>query len=283
MYFQALSLSFLIHGLVLAGLWVLESTPPEAHEPPRVVQIEFLDGTQKQIVADAVAPNLDLFSQSATRLESARDQRVLEQQQASRSGATENRSRLKQIPEELIPAMGSQQDGSASLKDLAQSGSGADTKQQQVVDQVKREEVYERLFDKEGISSIQDRLFEDVKFGNFTALNTNRNQFYSFYQRINEQVRIRWVENIQFHIDQLRLQAPGSRFKSGEWISRLEIILNDKGEIVHSYVAKSSGQSRWDEAALSAFHSAAPFVNPPRGMKQSDGTIRLSYLFSLQL
>lgn len=284
MYFQTLSLSFTIHLLLLGAIYLIEPKTSVEESQPKLVQIEFIDPSTKQLVADAVAPNLDLFSNKKTRFESARSQRVLEERAASQTGKTENRSSIKNISADLLPPLGSEIKGTASVKDpAAPKTSDNDSKQAQVFDQVKQEEVYENLFEKKGISKIQDRIFEDIKYGNFTALNTNRNQFYSFYQRVNEQVRIRWTENIQKHIDELSIRSPDRKFKSGEYISKLEIILNSKGEIINSYVAKSSGQKRWDHAALNAFLSAGPFVNPPAEMTQADGLIRLSYLFSLQL
>ncbi|MAF92736.1 MAG: hypothetical protein CL674_15815 [Bdellovibrionaceae bacterium] len=282
MYFRALSISFLVHLVFLAGLYQLKPEPMASEESTPIVEIEYIDTSEKQIVADAVAPNVDVFSNKATRLESARSQRVIEQKQASTTGKTENRSSIKNIDPELLPPIGQANNGTASVKDLIEDSDNGDI-QAAIVDQVKQEEVYENFFDKKGISSIQDRIFEDIEYGNFTALNTNRNQFYSFYQRVNEQVRIRWVQNIEKHIEQLKLGHPDKRFKSREWLSKLVIILNAKGEIVNSYIENSSGESKWDSAAIQAFQTAAPFVNPPEEMQADDGLIRLSYLFSLRL
>lgn len=282
MYFRALSISFLVHLVFLAGLYQLKPEPTPSEDTRPLVEIEFIDPSEKQIVADAVAPNVDVFSNKSTRFESARSQRVLEQKQASTTGKTENRSSIKNIDPDLLPPIGQVNDGTASVKDKVEDSKSGEI-QAAIVDQVKQEEVYENFFDKKGISSIQDRIFEDIEYGNFTALNTNRNQFYSFYQRVNEQVRIRWVQNIEKHINQMKLGNPEKKFKSREWISKLVIILNTKGEIINSYIENSSGENKWDMAAVQAFQTAAPFVNPPAEMAAQDGLIRLSYLFSLRL
>ncbi|MEE6251100.1 MAG: hypothetical protein VX583_11930, partial [Bdellovibrionota bacterium] len=71
----------------------------------------------------------------------------------------------------MLPPIGQANNGTASVKDLIEDSDNGDI-QAAIVDQVKQEEVYENFFDKKGISSIQDRIFEDIEYGNFTALNT---------------------------------------------------------------------------------------------------------------
>lgn len=283
MYFQSLSLSFIFHTALIIGLVALEMPNKKESEEKTIVEIEYIDIKGPQVVSEAIAPNLDLTNQRPTNYQSREHQRVEKQQVAKSTGKTQNRSRLKPISPDLLPPIDGSSEGTASLKDLVESKDGLSKKQDQIRDKVKQSEIYENLFKKRGVSSIQDRVFEDLKYGNFTALNTNKNQFYSFYERINDQIRIRWTENIEYQIEQLRLGKPNLKFKNKEWLSSLEIILNTEGEIINSYISKSSGVKAWDQAALKAFHKSAPFINPPKEMADSGGEIRLSYMFSLRL
>lgn len=281
MYFQALSISILIHFLSLMAINAITADPVPEKKDTNLVEIEFIDVNGPQIVTEAQAPNLDFLNNRPTPYQSKSRQRVEEQQIAKATGKTENRSRFKSISPELLPDLGADNQGSASIKDLAEKGRGSSKKTAQIFDQVKQEDIYENLFDKLGTSTLENRIFEDIKEGHFTALNTDANRFYSFHQRVSDQVRIRWVENIQKNIEELKLQNPNKRFQSREWISQIEIILSKEGEIISSYVSKQSGADHWDNAALLAFRSAAPFLNPPEEMQDRNGQVRLSYLFSL--
>lgn len=284
MYFQALSISLLIHSVITLSILALEKPQNDSSKDKNIVEIEYIDMKGPQIVAEALAPNLDLTNNSQTKYQSNSHQRVEKQQLASKTGKTKNRSRFEKLDPKLLPPLDGKNEGSASISDLSQDSSNLSlSKKDQIKDQVKQEEVYENFFKDRGISSIQDRVFEDLKYGHFTALNTDRNQFYSFYERIHDQIRIRWNENIEREMNNIRIKNPEHVFKSKEWISQLEVVVNLNGDIVSSFITKGSGKEHWDDAALSALSKAAPFINPPKAMADADGLIRLKYLFSLRL
>lgn len=282
MYFQVFSISILFHALLILSLAALETSDKNDSRQEEIVQIEYIEVSGNQRVAEALAPNLDLLNQSQTNLTSKSYQRVEEQSIAKQTGKTENRSTKKRISPELLPPLSGKQEDGKGLLDKKTDIVGKE-KPNQILDQVKKEEVYDNLFEKLGTSKIQDRVYDDIKYGNFTALNTNRNQFFSFYERIDEQIRIRWYENIEQQIANLQALKPNHRFPKREWLSQIELILNPKGEIINSYVSRSSGEAHWDMAAMQALKNSAPFINPPEEMIESDGNIRLKYSFSLSL
>jgi TonB family protein len=281
MYFQGLSISILFHAILIFSLAALETSDKNDSRQEEIVEIEYIELSGNLRVTEALAPNLDLLNQSQTNLTSKSYQRVEEQSVAKYIGKTENRSHKKSISPELLPPLSSKKSGSGFL-DKETSDNTAD-KGSEVFDQVKKEEVYDNLFDKLGTSKIQDRVYDDIKYGNFTALNTNRNQFYSFYERIDEQIRIRWYENIEQQIANLKSTKPNHKFTRGERLSQIDLVLNAKGEIINSYISRSSGEKNWDMAAMMALRKSAPFINPPKEMIESDGNIRIKYSFSLQL
>lgn len=284
MYFRALSTSFLIHSMLILAMLLFEKPQNASDSKNNLVEVEFIDISGPQVVSEALAPNLDLLNQDPTRYQSKAKQRVEKEQLASKSGKTQNRSRFKKISPSLLPPLDPNTNGTASISDLNDKKSNLKvSRQDQIRDQVKQNDIYENLFKKRGVSSIQDRVFKDLEYGHFTSLNTDSNKFYSFYERINDQVRIRWTENVERQLSNLKLRSPSQKIHSKEWLSRVVVVLNLEGDIITSYISKTSGNSHWDEAALKAFRKAAPFINPPRAMAEEDGKIRLRYLFSLKL
>jgi TonB family protein len=128
-----------------------------------------------------------------------------------------------------------------------------------------------------GVSTSGERLPEDVRIGSFTALNTDRFVYYTFYARIEEQIRHRWVRYVKAAMYGGGDVAPGKR----EFLTNLEIVLNRQGEFVRALVHQSSGSRDLDAAPVLAFREARMIPNPPREMLKPDGTIRLLYSFSV--
>lgn len=131
-----------------------------------------------------------------------------------------------------------------------------------------------------GPSSISEHI-TGVEEGDFTALNTDQFTYYSFFARINEQVRNRWIAMVRNYVE-------GLGAKEQEWLSRqdrqtvVEIVLSSTGEYTRSIMHNSSGDSRLDQTTVDAFRAAAPFLNPPKGMIEGDGYIHLRYGFHIR-
>lgn len=131
-----------------------------------------------------------------------------------------------------------------------------------------------------GDSSIGEYI-PNVKEGNFTALNTDQFTFYTFFSRVNEAIRFRWVSrvrNFASNLPQIKQQELAQYGRT----SYITIILDPKGSIIRSFVSRSSGSDGLDMAALMAFREAAPFLNPPSEMREPDGTIKLEYSFHVE-
>jgi TonB family protein len=60
------------------------------------------------------------------------------------------------------------------------------------------------------------------------------------------------------------------------------IHLNDQGVLIRVQVVGQSGVSDLDDAAVEAFKAAAPFPNPPKGIVDGDGTIKIRWDFVLE-
>jgi TonB family protein len=128
-----------------------------------------------------------------------------------------------------------------------------------------------------GQSSIAEYI-PGVEEGAFTALNTDQFTYYAFFARMNEQVRNRWVANVRDYMAHLTARDQDFLSKQ-ERHTLVEIVLSPEGNFSTSILQQTSGDHALDQTAVEAFHAAAPFPNPPRGMIEPDGFIHLRYGF----
>lgn len=276
MYFQVLTTSILLHLGLFIALSLIPQPDPSPTSEESLVQLEYIDLSEKQIVAYSDAPNLDLINNKATTFQSKDRQRVTEETKVKEIDKTKNRSAIKN-------------NQASENTDIKSKSNNEFTDFPHIADAIavspqRKKQDYEALyeiFNEQGVSTIEDRIYQDLKFGDFTALNTDQNEFYSFYERINDQIRIRWSENIENGIRYLKSKNI-KRFRS-EYLSKVSIFLNSEGEIINTEINKTSGNDIWDLAAINAFKGAAPFLNPPKEMLNHNGQIVLNYSFSLRI
>ena len=126
-----------------------------------------------------------------------------------------------------------------------------------------------------GISTSGEVLPADVQIGDFTALNTDRFIYYTYYARIEEQIRHRWVRYVKAAIFGGGDIPDGAR----EFTTNLEIVLDRDGTFVRAILHDGSGSKDIDAAPMLAFREAHKIPHPPREMVKADGTIRLYYAF----
>ncbi|MCR9203827.1 MAG: energy transducer TonB [Halobacteriovoraceae bacterium] len=118
-----------------------------------------------------------------------------------------------------------------------------------------------------GLSANND-FVEDVPLGDMTRLNTVEYKYYGFYHRIKQKLEQYWGNTIQKKA--LALWKSGRRLPASKnRITSLEIIIDNKGNIVKINVQGSSGVKELDEAAIESFNRAGPFPNPPSGMMKN--------------
>lgn len=124
-------------------------------------------------------------------------------------------------------------------------------------------------------SSTNDHL-ENVKDDLMTKLNTREYKYYGYYNRIKTQLNDWWVPQVQQKFTKMMKQ--GRTIASSEnKITKLIIILNSAGNLVKVQVMGESGVRDLDDAAVEAFRQAAPFPNPPKGMMENDGTVKIRW------
>lgn len=132
----------------------------------------------------------------------------------------------------------------------------------------------------EGPSATDDSL-KDVATGMQTLLSTREFVYYSYYNRIKDKLRQYWEPKIKEKME--RIVRQGRRIASNtDRITRIVIILDDTGTLVRVQIVGASGVNDLDDAAVEAFRAAAPFPNPPKGIVDPDGTIKIRWDFILE-
>lgn len=122
---------------------------------------------------------------------------------------------------------------------------------------------------------------KDLEKGAQTVLSTREFVYYSYFKRIKGQIQQQWEPSIKGKMK--KLMARGRTIASTQdRTTRLLIILNDKGTLVGVKILGESGVSDLDDAAVEAFKAAAPFPNPPTGIVEKDGTIKIRWDFVLE-
>lgn len=130
------------------------------------------------------------------------------------------------------------------------------------------------------ISATDDHL-KDVPSGLDTMLSTREFLYYSYYNRIKSQLRQHWEPKIKEKFTKIVRQGR-TIASEGDKITRVIIILDDRGTLIHVQVVGRSGITDLDDAAVEAFRAAAPFPNPPKGIVEADGTIKIRWDFVLE-
>lgn len=115
-----------------------------------------------------------------------------------------------------------------------------------------------------------------------TQLNTREYKYYGYYQRIKNQLNQFWQPEVKQKVSRLMTQGRTIASDSNNKVTKLIIVLNDAGTLVKVQVIGESGVRDLDEAAVDAFRQAAPFPNPPKGMVENDGTIKIRWDFVVE-
>ena len=132
-----------------------------------------------------------------------------------------------------------------------------------------------------GPQSQTDDFLKDLKTGPQTLLTTREFVYYTYYSRIKERLRLFWEPKIKEKVN--RLFASGRHLASDEEkVTKLVIVLDKDGKLIKVQVLGPSGVQDLDDAAIEAFQSAAPFPNPPSGIVDTDGTIKIRWDFILE-
>ncbi|RYZ77020.1 MAG: hypothetical protein EOP05_03210 [Proteobacteria bacterium] len=318
-YFRAFIYSLIVHIVALLVFWLMADNNaqlPTKNPAPTVVELLETPElprrpsqpplNEKQFVRKADIPTeLKTNEKRDKRFASEEEQYVLEERQARASGMTANRSassseqgqprpdskpqpqaknesRSKSLdvkPESPLKRF-AEKELVGGLGDVAQK---AEDQKKKIVENSGKPLDFSRFGSIErGVSTTGEQLPDDIKFGDFTALNTDRHLYYSFYARIEQMIRPRWVNYARAVVYNLE---NGHEVVEGRatWTTKLEVILDKKGTFQKALLHEGSGVKSLDSAPVQAFRDAMQFPNPPQEMVKEDGTIRIYYAFSVNL
>jgi len=132
----------------------------------------------------------------------------------------------------------------------------------------------------EGPLSASDDYLPHVEAGERTILSTREFRYFSYYNRIKDLLRQFWKPSIEREV--AKLWGKGQMLKENELTTRVLVLLDKQGQIQKISKVGVSGISEIDEAAVQAFYQAAPFPNPPAGLIDTDGFVRINWDFILQ-
>lgn len=122
---------------------------------------------------------------------------------------------------------------------------------------------------------------KDVDKGMETLLSTREFVYYTFYARIRRQLNQHWGGKVREKLAKI-VKEGRSIASSEDKITKLLITLDRGGQLVKVQVVSDSGVRDLDQAAIEAFQEAAPFPNPPTGIVEPDGTIKIRWDFILE-
>lgn len=284
---RALALSLIVHFLLV--LILDKGAPYFEPKHPDVTTIDLVEtpaepakkepknkktdkDRERQIVRQALAPEKERKEDDTdlARFLSADKQRVRKEMQAAASGMTQNRAAGQQKPSDSKEQKTSQDQRKDTPKNYDPEG----------IDIAKNLKEYAQSVE-QAPSTIGDALPEDVSIGSFTALNTDRYVYYSFFSRIEELVRFRWENRVRTAVDGFDRNYVLSVVGRRNWITAVDIWLTKDGRFHSAHILKESGMKQFDQAAVLAFKEAGMFPNPPQEMVEDDGFIHLKYSFNV--
>ena len=119
----------------------------------------------------------------------------------------------------------------------------------------------------------------DMDQGRGTFLNTRAFKHAWFFNRLKEEIYEHWdVVGVYRRYDPY-----GRVYGVRDRVTVLRIELKTDGSLRDVYVLKNSGASFLDDVAVQAVRQAQPFPNPPGGLADDDGVIRITYRFTLDI
>lgn len=272
-----LFLSLLIHLFLGTGL--LSISPKPASQQKKVVEIEFvppspqrMEEIRRQIVEQQQQVN-DETPEDAKYL-SQFNQTVKEETRAARSGEFKNTAKPG------APKTGTQQ-ARKKVEERKKISKGEIPSLQKLKPQFSMTpKSQEESPGNPGDPSQTDDHLE-VKTGIQTLLSTREFVYYSYYSRIKDQIRQYWGPTVREKVKVI--YRKGRTLASAtDKVTQVIVTLNARGELETVEVIGASGVKDLDDAAIEAFRAAAPFPNPPKGIIEKDGRIRIRWDFILE-
>jgi TonB family protein len=133
---------------------------------------------------------------------------------------------------------------------------------------------WERKLD--AIKSSLENFVPDVKPGNQTALKTRAHPFALYIARMHRRIHELWGFGFLEELDNKPHDYPLNDMNL--WVN-LEVSVNADGTVHKVTIAKTSGKTEFDVAAVDTVISAAPYEETPEQIRSPDGRVYLRWGF----
>ncbi len=270
--------SFFIHTIFYTGLDLFSNlnkvTPVQKINQPIEIKIVNSDKNKKMQIIEQDKLKLNEEIDKKARFLARHNQKVVRETRAEKTGKFSNTAQT-----------GMRKKGSNTAK-KKKSKQKMLTGKLPTLDKLKPQfsmapKAENLTVDKVGMNSQTSDHLKDVNKGLQTLLSTREFVYYSYYQRIREKIRQQWEPRIRKKVK--KVYASGRSIASArDRVTQVVIILNSEGNLETVKVVGQSGLHDLDDAAIEAFKAAEPFPNPPTGIEESDGKIRIRWDFVLE-
>ncbi|MBC7692916.1 MAG: energy transducer TonB [Methylotenera sp.] len=109
-----------------------------------------------------------------------------------------------------------------------------------------------------------------------TLLNTKESVFFPYIQRIRDKLDVVWERTLQDRMKHF-FNRGGQLPTDQDHNTQLLVTLNHAGEVTRVQVVEGSGVRDLDSTAVDAFRMAGPFPNPPKGLLNAEGTVKIRW------
>lgn len=281
--------SLVVHFSVLLVIGILPRLDSKKSQPKDLLEFELVTESpavktervssdkrklseQKTQIVDQMDKALNQETPEEVRFFSQNNQVVKKQTRSANRGEFKNASSWKSF-----------QPQSQFLKE--QNLKPSEEGEKQVTDSPKKSDAKEPVLDpqdqNEGIASATLDYIQDIDVGLETLLSTKEFKYYTYFRRIRNQLNQHWTPKIRKSVS--KVYRKGRRIASDQdLVTRTVVVLNPEGYLLKVLVIGDSGFRELDQAALEALKEAAPFKNPPKGMRDPDGLVRIRWDFVIE-
>jgi TonB family protein len=126
------------------------------------------------------------------------------------------------------------------------------------------------------IQSSLENFVPDVRVGNQTALKTRAHPFALFIARMHRRIHELWGFGF---LEQLNDRGANDPLNNMDLWTNLEVSINPDGTLHKVTIAKTSGSTEFDVAAVDAVISAGPYEETPEAIRSVDGRVYLRWGF----
>lgn len=112
--------------------------------------------------------------------------------------------------------------------------------------------------------------------GSQNLLNSQESVYYSFYSRLYRTIGPIWEKK-------LRGVGLGHRLLPGEYVTSVDVVLDQSGYILAVNQIQSSGIPEFDRVVHQSWRNGLRFQNPPKGLLNSENQVHTGWSFTVQV